>query len=155
MNHSIRIGIAACLFALAASTWGVPPAYTIVINEEKNPSTPTQITAYVKAWINCFECTNGELQRVVDSGTDALADLAKVLAGDAEFFPDRSAEYEQQWLDVKSYTAEVRREISLTQLEFVAYQEGALRTVYRARAEKAAAIIHAKAREGDTDPRKR
>lgn len=140
MKNSILI--ASCLISYSISiTHASESAYPSIISEEHAPVSDALVRNYVLAWINCFECTAGELQRVVENGVQATPILTEIIAGDPTYFPNRETEFSGQWARLMNYIVTSGFEGTIPEETFIGLQETAIRNIYVARAQKALDLI--------------
>jgi len=116
-------------------------AYPPIISEEQATPSAELVESYVLAWINCIECTDGELRRVIENGTQARSTLEAIVDGDPAYFPNRDAEFSAQWARLSSYIATTGIGDAIPQETFVGAQRAAIRNTYIARAQKAIDLL--------------
>ena len=143
MKIGIRVLVAVLLVNLTSSGWSASGAYRLVVSEESTTASDEVVRQLVRNWINCYECTNGELRKVVNAGTAAIPFLNQVLAGNPDYFPNRDTEFEDRWEELRYYADSVGGEVNINKPNYVTFQNGSLRLTYRARAEKAKELIAA------------
>ncbi len=116
-------------------------AYPIVLSEETVAPNAAKLDSYIRAWLNCYECTGGELRRVVQSGAAAKLKLQALVDGDTTFLVDRTTEFEAQWTALQGFAAQTGGEFSISQADFVMLQQNRIEFLYKARAAMAINLI--------------
>ena len=142
---------------------GLSYAYPIEIKEDHRTPSDDEAELFVRHWLRCYECRNGELKRVIrgrqktrDILQSIVTELDSLLPtspiADSRIFGILDEKLEARWDAIKAHADTAKRDFNIAKADFVESQKRAIYEGYLGRAQSAIVLID---RRPSTDPPRR
>lgn len=139
MRRSVAFHLMSVLWLGAGVGHGAESAYPYIVSEEPQP---VDVRRSIRDWLECYECNQGELQRVVRAGVRAvpiLEDLAGTI--DPAFADKVAAAQRRVYGKLRRHAERTGAELSISEDRFVSWKVREYFELQQARARQALDLI--------------
>lgn len=135
----------AALLTIAAVTGpadAAESAYPFIVSEEPRTPTPVEVQRALRGWLECYECTQGELRRVVALGVAVIADLQTFVDTiDPVLREQIAGRFSLLYDDLQDHASRTGASLSISKTDYVKLKVDQFFELRKLRAEQAIAAI--------------